>query len=57
MLIKRIETIATADYEVGDVISFELKDGEKVEAMAVKKRTRWYDFYLGGLFVSRGVHE
>ena len=37
MKVKRNVTIDTEVFEVGDVIEFELTDGEKVEAMAVKE--------------------
>ena len=35
MMVKRSEMVETANYNVEDIISFELTDGEKVEAMAM----------------------
>lgn len=36
MLVKRTTEIETNAFEVGDIISFELSDGEQVDAMAMK---------------------
>lgn len=38
MLVKRTTEIETSTFNVEDIISFELSDGEQVDAMAVKSR-------------------
>ena len=37
MIVKRTIKTETDNFEIGDVISFKLADGEKVKAMAVRK--------------------
>ncbi|MCD7882492.1 MAG: hypothetical protein LUI87_02120 [Lachnospiraceae bacterium] len=44
MKVKRTTTIKTESYQVGDVISFKLKTGEKVKAMAVDQDTEGTTF-------------
>lgn len=45
-LFRTIETAADDGYKVGDVISFTLNDGEKVEALAVKQEDDGMIFYF-----------
>lgn len=46
MMVKRTNMVETNSYEVEDVISFELADGEKVEAMAMKQEADGMIFML-----------
>lgn len=45
-LFRTIETAADDGYKVGDMISFTLNDGEKVEALAVKQEDDGMIFYF-----------
>ena len=45
-LFRTIEAVADGNYNVGDVISFTLNDGEKVEALAVKQEDDGMIFYF-----------
>lgn len=47
MLAERKMSVETEMFEVGDVIRFQLKDGEKIEAIAVKETTE------GTLFITK----
>lgn len=46
MMVKRSEMVETTNYNVEDIISFELADGEKVEAMAMKQEADGMIFML-----------
>lgn len=46
MMVKRSSMVETTSYEVEDIISFELADGEKVEAMAMKQEADGMIFML-----------
>ena len=49
MLAERKMSVDVEMFEVGDVIRFQLKDGEKIEAIAVKETSE------GMLFITRTV--
>lgn len=46
LIVKRTIEMKTSEYQEGDIISFELTDGEKVEAIAVKEESDGMVFIL-----------